>query len=536
MTSTLSSAAESLATLDDRSIERDASLDQVVSRRALLGRAGRNSAGLGGMGLLGSLLAGAGVTGLASAAGAAEPSISADVDPRSLLPKLVARLTFGPNATELAKANRLGYTKYLNDQLNRTSVGGDLSGRLGALSLLGKTAAQIYSMRGPNRDPDQRAIEQLQMAAVFRAIYSQRQLYERVVEMWTDHFNIVGEDWLRPLKLVDDREVIRKFALRKFPDLLRASATSPAMMIYLNNDQSDAYHPNENYAREIMELHTLSVTGGYTHDDIIALAKILSGWGIYYEWEKKAGNKRGTFRFNPDRHNKQDKIFLGNVIPGQAGAAGFQEGLQALKILADHPATARFIATKICRKFLADQPQAAWIDAVAATYTSTGGDIKSMIRTALTPEFLADAPLRLKRPMHLIASAIRGVQPKVKPSNDLIWQLEQMGHDPFHWHPPNGYPDRAAYWAGNQLPRWNFGTGMPFGDVSGVDVKYNEVFKKITTTQTLVAKINTMLFQGAMPQSLIDDLTEFVGNQATNQQRQAEAIGLAISSPAYQWY
>ncbi|HEV7993324.1 MAG TPA: DUF1800 family protein [Gemmatimonadaceae bacterium] len=228
-----------------------------------------------------------------------------------------------------------------------------------------------------------------------------------MVEFWSDHFNISFTK-VSYLKAVDDRDVIRKHALRNFRDLLFASAKSAAMMSHLDQNQSRDGAPNQNQAREITELHTLGVDGGYSQNDVAELSRVFTGWTI-------AGG--GDFSFNPSIHDWKLKTVLGMTIPAGSnalGAAGVQEGEQMINVLLDHPSTAKYITTKMLRWFLTYDPTQAQIDDVAAEYTRTRGEIKAMIRAALNSAWLRTPPMKLKRPLHYVASALRAAHPAVK--------------------------------------------------------------------------------------------------------------------------
>ena len=349
-----------------------------------------------------------------------------------------------------------------------------------------------------------------------------------MVEFWSDHFNIsitkVGY-----LKAVDDRDVIRAHALGNFRDLLFASAKSGAMMAYLDQNQSRSGAPNQNYAREIMELHTLGVDGGYTQTDVAELSRVLTGWTI-------AG--RGDFSFNPALHDWGAKTVLGVKIPAGSpslGAAGIKEGEQMINVLLDHPSTATFIATKMLRWFVTYDPDQAQIDAVASAYTKTGGDIKSMIRATLNSAWLRDAPMKLKRPFHLIASALRTTSPLVTNVVNINNQLTTTGQALFIWETPDGYPDKVEYWAGNVMTRWNFAafyTALATGEVI-VDAAS---FMKGNTADTTVAAINTRLFGGEIDPALSASLTTYLKAGTYNAARVRETLALAMSANSYQWY
>src|SRR5436189_4360223 len=238
----------------------------------------------------------------------------------------------------------------------------------------------------PPKNP-QMVVTELQRAKLLRAVYSDRQLYELMVDFWENHFSIfANKDDDRFLLTGFDRETIRPFAMGRFRDLLGATAHSPAMLFYLDNWRSSVPRPypargdkpagtdgglNENYARELMELHTLGVDGGYTQKDVQEVARCFSGWTI------QKPNEQGLFLYRPGLHDDGEKVVLGQKILAGGGVA---DGERVLDILLHHPATARFIATKLVRRFVSDEPPPALVERVAATFRATEGDIKAMLR------------------------------------------------------------------------------------------------------------------------------------------------------------
>jgi uncharacterized protein (DUF1800 family) len=288
-------------------------------------------------------------------------------------------------------------------------------------------------------------------------MFSRRQLYEVMVEFWSDHFNIHLLNGLGPtLKPEDDIQVIRAHALGNFRDLLHASAKSPAMLFYLDNFFNQASAPNENYARELMELHTLGVDGGYTETDVKEVARCFTGWSIRFPGDPDGDY--GTFVYLDSVHDDGAKLVLQNTI---AAGGGQSDGEQVLDLLAAHPATARFIATKLCRRFISDSPDPASIDAVAAAFTQSAGDIRSTLRALFaTAAFRNSADLKFCRPAEYLAGLVRALAPDTPyPTDDgLLFFFAQsiMGQLPFYWPTPDGYPDEQAYWAstGGMLNRW----------------------------------------------------------------------------------
>ena len=304
------------------------------------------------------------------------------------------RLTFGPRVEERARFQEIGLQAWIEEQLAFESINDfDCELLLNHSKRLGMDANELEGIsNGLFEDYDRETIpNELRQATLMRQVYSKRQLYELMVEFWSDHFNIYIEKGnCFYLKTVDDREVIRKHALGSFRDLVWASAHSPAMMIYLDNQANEKSAPNENYARELMELHTLGVDGGYTQQDVMELARCLTGWNVKdHFW-------LGDFVFKEDLHDTGTKNVLGITIPN----AGIKEAEQVIEMLVTHPSTARFISTKLARRFIADDPPQEIIEKATQTFLNTNGDIKSVLRVILL-DGLPLAQPKYKRPVEL---------------------------------------------------------------------------------------------------------------------------------------
>jgi len=442
----------------------------------------------------------------------------------STLTRLVRRVTNGVTEEELKLAQRLGFGGYLNYHLAHSRIDDAATQTFVSQNypLLTQTVEQLYNL-------DQRLIEdQLSESTLYRAAFSKRQLYERMVEFWSDHFNIAFPQ-VNYLKLVDDREVIRKHALGKFPDLLKASAHSPAMLEYLDNTRNRQRTLNENFAREIMELHSMGADGGYSQTDVRELARVFTGWTL---------SGRGNFTFDPNGHDFGAKTVLGrtfDAMPTSAGVAAKAEGDQMLDLLARHPSTASFVSRKLLQWLLQYEPTTAQVTAVASVYTKTQGDIPSMVRAVLTPANVSAAPPKFKRPYHFMVSSLRGVKPAVSKVSTVAGRwLTTLGQPLFYWDPPDGYPDQAEYWAGGVMQRWNFATYLTTtsGEVT-MDVAR---FTGVNTPEGVVIAIDKELFGGEMPARLRGQLLTYLAPQATpSAARVREAVALALSSSTFQW-
>jgi uncharacterized protein (DUF1800 family) len=441
--------------------------------------------------------------------------------------RLVRRATNGVTEEEYARAKKMGFNKWLDYQLRYTSIDDSVveafvSARYPALPMDGNGLAP--------QDQTQ-LMYQLTEATMYRAAFSKRQLYERMVHFWNDHFTIYYPK-VNYLKVIDDRDVVRKHALGKFPDMLKASAHSPAMLAYLDNTQSRVGNVNQNYAREIMELHSLGVDGGYTQTDVEEVTRCLTGWTI-------AG--RFDFAFVPTRHDFGAKTVLGTVIPAMsptAGAAGKQDGDTVLDILVKHPSTAKFIATKMIRWLLQYDPPATLVTKVAATYTRTNGDIPSMIRDILTPTNLMAAPAKYRQPYQVVTAALRATQANVTALTNLgRTQINTLGQPLFQWEDPDGYPDNVDWWAGTILQRWNFLSTL-LNNTNANNGWLIDVAPLMVdpTPVAITDAIGKRAFANEMPADLKQRVNSFLAAAPVSQSRVREAFALALSSTAFQWY
>jgi uncharacterized protein (DUF1800 family) len=335
------------------------------------------------------------------------------------------------------------------------------------------------------RRQNQQVIGEMSEQKLLRAVYSERQLEEVLVDFWFNHFNVFAGKGPTRIYLAEyERDAIRPHVLGNFRDLLGATAHSPAMLFYLDNWQSSdpdaaatrARRPqafqqrqrrglNENYARELMELHTLGVGGGYTQQDIIEVAKAFTGWTI------QQPRRGGGFEFDERRHVKGPKTVLGKKID----KGGVEDGEAVLDLLAAHPSTATFIATKLTRRFVSDDPPKALIVRAAAKFRSTNGNLRDVVRTILTsPEFTSAEAMRakVKTPFEFVASALRATGAQIEDGTVLVRNLQGLGMPLYMAQPPTGYIDRADVWVntGALLNRMNFAIALVNNRLRGVQV------------------------------------------------------------------
>jgi uncharacterized protein (DUF1800 family) len=334
----------------------------------------------------------------------------------------------------------------------------------------------------PQPNKPQQIVTELQRSKLLRAVYSERQLNEVIVDFWENHFSIfVNKNADRWLMTSFDRESVRPFVMGRFRDLLGSVAHSPAMLYYLDNWQSSVVrnYPaskdkparqsggiNENYARELMELHTLGVNGGYTQQDVQEVARCFTGWTV------RKPEQEGTFLFDPAMHDNGEKLVLGQKIPAGGGMADAE---RVLDILARHPSTARFIAKKLASRFLGDDPPAAAIEQAARVFTSTDGSIRETIRSIITsPAFFNPAlyQSKVRSPFEFVAAALRISGAKTDAGRPLLDWIGRMGQPLFSFQTPEGYSETGADWLSNHglLTRLNFTVALVSGQIKGTTI------------------------------------------------------------------
>ncbi len=446
----------------------------------------------------------------------------------SLIVHTLRRFTYGATPDMLVKAKQMGLEAYMEEQLNPASIpDAATDAMLQQFSTLTMTPAERLQL-----DAQRQPVQELITATILRQWHSQRQVYEMLVEFWSNHFNIfIGKSLCRVLKTDDDLKAIRPNALGKFGDLLNASAHSPAMLIYLDNAESRAEAPNENYARELMELHTISVNGGYTQNDVEQAARVLTGWSI--TGPNSILTDPGQFIFRPVFHAKGDKQVLGLTIP----AGGEEEGTKLLDMLAHHPNAAKFISLKLARHFITDSPEAATVASLAQVFTQTDGDTKAIIRAIIQSEsFKNSVGQKMKRPLEFFLSALRLTNATfTKRSQRLQEHLRLLGQIPFMCQLTNGFPDVAGYWATTSglLERWNFGMSLFNGQIDGVKVDLKTLTKDAASAQDVVDVLSIRFLGTLLPDDARSILVDFAaaGDLGT---RLAEVAGLLLGSPHFQ--
>jgi len=409
---------------------------------------------------------------------APQPPIAWPDDSRAAQLQALNRVSWGANRSSAAEIASVGTGAWLAAQLQpaRAPLPPDIQARIDEMSISKRSLVDLATDFDSRRRalqkaaPEERKAErqalnqdlqalarEAQTRLLLRALYSPNQLEEHLTWFWMNHFNVFQfKGPLRALLADYEERAIRPYALGRFRDLLAATSRHPAMLIYLDNAQNRASHLNENYARELMELHTLGVDGGYTQRDVEALARILTGWSL----DLSSGE---LSRFYPRRHDFGSKEFLGQTIAG----TGAGELDKALDILARHPATARFVSRKLALYFVSDDPPPALVASMAQTFLDTSGDIRAVLRTMFaSAEFRASLGTKFKDPMHYALSALRLVldERPLPDAQPVIGALARMG-EPLYARPtPDGYPLLRADWAspGQLATRFEIARGIAY--------------------------------------------------------------------------
>ena len=474
--------------------------------------------------------------------GAMTPPSARDLDEVS---HLLNRITFGARPGDHARVGAIGVKAFIEEQLAPQKIEDWICERVirHEFDSLADPEGTLLPRKGDASDPlqalfpamkdkgarvshlydykDKVLLEHLTRATLLRAVLSERQLYEVMVQFWTDHFNIdPSKAEAKWLKAADDRDVIRAYALGNFREMLRASAVSPAMLWYLdgraNRRVKPADKPNENYARELLELHTLGVHGGYTQQDVMEVARCLTGWTVR---DRKRFFK-GRVEFHEWEHDGGPKRVLGVDIPAGLGASDLD---RVLEILVAHPSTARHVAEKLCRKFIADEPPTEAVAATAAAFAASGGDVPTTLRALFaTEEFWQPAGRggKFKRPFHFVVSALRATNAETDASKPLVDYLVRLGHAPFRYATPDGYPEAASHWQSSLLWRWNFASALAGNGIKGTKIAAVELCERLGGDEGLMATV--------------------LGRRAGDAEREAyhesgSGLALLLASPAFQY-
>lgn len=436
------------------------------------------------------------------------------------------RLAYGPSPQDWEAVRREGVARWIALQLSPEHLPDDaVAQRLEPLSTLQLSTEELMTrypplrqqarelgfpletpedrreltmMLGPDALP-RRVSTDLMAQKLIRAVESRQQLQEVLVDFWFNHFNVSAEKGpVRWMVTSYERDAIRPHVFGRFRDLLEATARHPAMLFYLDNWTSvrDGFEPrrrgalppalrknarglNENYARELLELHTLGVDGGYTQEDVREVARVFTGWSL------NRPRAAPTFVFRAAAHDSGEKHVLGHLI----ASSGEREGEEVLDLLARHPSTARFLATKLARKFASDEPPATLVDRLAQVFLATDGDLRSVYTALFTsPEFWSDAAwsAKTKTPLELVVSSIRALGGSTDGGPPLARAVERMGEPLYRAPAPTGHPEHATPWinAGALVSRLNFALALSADRVRGTDVDVKALVPQSRTSDT----------------------------------------------------
>jgi uncharacterized protein (DUF1800 family) len=489
--------------------------------------------------------------------------------PRDSALHALNRLAYGPRPGEVDSVAQTGVMRWIERQLDFERVRDDrLADRERAFRLLTydrEELAQRYGDALRERREMQREMAQrgdttrprgpgpmrefrelggeLQQLAVVRAALSERQLREIMVDFWSNHFNVfVGKGADRFLTPSYIEETIRPNALGRFEDLLIATARSPAMLFYLDNAQSIApgaspprRRPraprglNENYARELLELHTLGVDGGYTQQDVIAVARIFTGWSIDRP-QQGAG-----FAFHEWAHDHGEKLVLGVRFQG----GGMEEGIRLLKLLASQHATMHHVSRKLCARFVSDDPPDGCVDAAVDAWHRTNGDIRAVLRAIFTsPDFWAPQAVRakVKTPLEFVVSAVRATGAEPDSTLRLAQVVGRLGQPLYLQPAPTGYPETQAQWvnSGALLGRMNAAVALAANRLPGAGVDLDDLVPSTADHEALVDAVNTRVLGGMMSPHTRSVILEQLADVKDPAQARTLAVGLALGGPEFQ--
>ena len=489
---------------------------------------------------------------LLAALGAAPPATAQARADTLAAVHLLQRATFGVRQADVAALLREGRAAWLERQLSPDGIPNDgLAARLAAHPAAGMSVAELYRAFPPAQPA--RLVAELAGARLQRAVYGERQLEEVMTDFWFNHFNVfAGKAAVRWLVADYERTAIRPHVFGRFEELLRATARHPAMLLYLDNARSvaiDSSAPayrrrqprpegprrtpglNENYGRELLELHTLGVDGGYTQQDVIEVARAFTGWTV-----ARPGRDAGAgpgFVFRPELHDRGAKTVLGRALPAGRGE---QDGLDVLHLLATHPATARHLARKLVQRFVADEPRPRLEAELVRVFLASDGGLREVTRTLFSaPEFHAaeNRGAKLKTPFELVASALRATDAEVGDARGVLQTLRTLGQVPYAASAPTGYPATSEEWTngGAMLARMNFALALAAGRLPGV--RLPPLQAPGATPEARVHALARRVLPAAPTAELERRVLADVAN-APGGASDVRALGLLLGSPEFQ--
>jgi uncharacterized protein (DUF1800 family) len=467
-------------------------------------------------------------------------SVGVEIGPRVAV-HLLNRIGYGPRPGDVERILGTGLERYIQGQLD-APADPELDSRLRGLITLDYPISQVLTLYNADQRSVGVILDELYTAKVIRAVHAQNQLQEVLVDFWFNHFNVYVQDgFARFSTAAYEREAIRPHALGRFRDLLGATATHPAMLFFLDNYLSRATVTaggrvvrglNENYGRELLELHTVGVDAGYTQDHVIDAARCFTGWGI------DNLSTSGRFVYRPQFHDTGAKSVFGLSLPAGGGQ---DDGEKLLDYLASHPKTAAFIAKKLAQRFVADDPPARVVDRAAAAFESSGGDIREVMRAILgSADFWAEAfgAGKPRTPLEFTASALRAADAQVSNGRAVVAYLQNMGMPLYSCVPPTGYSNRGADWINpsSQLYRMNFGLDLGAGAIAGVSADVRGMVRRMggdsEDPRSVASTISAEIFgKGLSPSTLAAASRVAPGGSVSVAARVA---GLCLASPEMQ--
>ncbi len=466
---------------------------------------------------------------------------------------VLSRLTFGGTAAELQRVCEMGAGGFVEEQLaSHREEPFLLKQRVGSLDVQSETESSPDTLENLS---DEQLLREIQQAAILRGVYSKNQLGETLADFWTNHFNIYAlKNNERVLLPIDAETVVRPHRFGKFRDLLTASAHSPAMLSYLDNQLNQRGVANENYARELLELHTLGVHSGYTLKDIQEVARCFTGWrvrrgfegGAFHFTKAAFTQKPSDYHFDPQMHDSGAKYipFLNLSIAPNGGVRDADTVLEALAV---HPATARFLAEKLCRRFLGEAPERIVLRSAAA-YLKADTEIEALLRPILLDGLVrADAGTRtpiLKRPLEFLVSSLRVFAADTDGGGNLQPFLQSMGQPLYQWPMPDGYPEKEAAWTGSLLGRWNYALALTANKIGGTQVDFAPLFgarNAVTLEQKTRSLMEAILLtpaedprSGVLKETLLRHGQTASRSKAAEERTLAEIAALILASPEFQ--
>jgi uncharacterized protein (DUF1800 family) len=467
-------------------------------------------------------------------------STTVEVGPRVAV-HLLNRIGYGPRPGDVGRVLAMGPDRFIAEQLD-AAPDPDLQSRLRGLTTLDYPISQVLALYSADQRSIGIILDELYTAKIIRAVHARNQLQEVLVDFWFNHFSVFIQDgFARYSTPAYEREAIRPFALGRFRDLLGATAAHPAMLFFLDNYLSRATVTvngrvnrglNENYGRELLELHTVGVDAGYTQEHVVDAARCFTGWGI-----DNLGTS-GRFAYRPQLHDTGAKSVFGLALPAGGGK---DDADKLLDYLAAHPATARFIARKLAQRLVSDDPPERVVSRAADAFLAGGGDIRSVVRAILgSSEFWAEAfgAGKPKTPLEFVASALRAVDAQVGTGRAVVAYVQNMGMPLYSCVPPTGYSNRGADWLNpsSHLYRMNFALDLASGAIAGVTADVRGMVRRMGGNSedagSVASTMSAEIFGKGLSRATLDAASRVAAGGPVSVA--ARVAGLCLASPEMQ--